>query len=166
MVLEHPPVGRGKATLVTAAVVGTLHGLVSLYWGAGGEWLVGTLGDDLVELWRRHSVLLVPVGLVKILAALVPLLLLTRVTGGRRRRALRRVLRGVSWAGAAVLVAWGVLNTVAGNLVLAGAVVPDGGYDREGMIGHAWLWDPMFLLWGVALAVGLWSGRPAAVTRS
>ncbi|MEY8567275.1 DUF3995 domain-containing protein [Corynebacteriaceae bacterium 7-707] len=166
MVLEHPPVRRGKAALVTAAVVGTLHGLVSLYWGAGGEWLVGTLGEELVDLWRRHAVLLVPVGLVKILAALAPLLLLTRVTGGGRRRVLRRALRGVSWAGAAVLVAWGGLNTVTGNLVLGGVVVPDGGYDREGMIGHAWLWDPMFLLWGVALAAGLWGGRPGAVTRS
>ncbi len=42
-----------------------------------------------------------------------------------------------------------------GNLVLAGAVAPDGGYDRAGQVGHAWLWDPLFLVWGIALVVGL-----------
>ena len=58
-----------------------------------------------------------------------------------------------------MLVAWGGLNTVVGNLVLAGAIVPDGGFDRPGMVGHAFLWDPLFLAWGLALAVGLWGSR-------
>ena len=72
-----------------------------------------------------------------------------------------------------MLVVWGGLNTVVGNLVLAGWIVPDGGYDRAGMIGHAWLWDPLFLAWGLALAVGLrWdrsrsaSGGTAAARRA
>lgn len=68
-----------RTALITAAVVGAAHGLVSLYWGFGGERLVGALGEDLVDLWRRHAVLLIPVGLVKIFAALAPLLLLTGV---------------------------------------------------------------------------------------
>ncbi|MGO1553452.1 MAG: DUF3995 domain-containing protein, partial [Candidatus Corynebacterium faecigallinarum] len=72
---------------------------------------------------------------------------------------LRRIIRGISWAGSALLIVWGGVNTVTGNLVLSGLVEPDGGYDREGMIGHAWLWDPLFLVWGVALAAGLWFSR-------
>ena len=50
---------------------------------------------------------------------------------------------------------WGGLNTIVGNLVLAGAIVPEGGFDRTGMIGHAFLWDPLFAVWGLALAVAL-----------
>ncbi|MGI8459476.1 MAG: hypothetical protein ACR2LI_15380 [Propionibacteriaceae bacterium] len=50
---------------------------------------------------------------------------------------------------------WGGLNTVTGNLVLAGVVHSAGGYDRDAMVGHAWLWDPLFLAWGIAVAVTL-----------
>lgn len=135
------------SALSVAAVVGVVHGAFSIYWGFGGSWLIGTLGENLVEMWREHAVLLLPVGAVKIIAALVPLLLLSH-------RAMTW-LRMLCWAGAVVLILWGGINTVTGNLVLAGVVTPDGGYDREGMIGHAWLWDPLFLVWGVALAVGL-----------
>jgi hypothetical protein len=73
-----------------------------------------------------------------------------------------RRLRVVSWAGAVLLILWGGVNTVTGNLVLSGIVEPDGGYDRDGMVGHAWLWDPLFLVWGAALAVGLWRTRRRA----
>jgi hypothetical protein len=54
-----------------------------------------------------------------------------------------------------VLIAWGGVNTLTGNLVLAGVVVPAAGYDRDSMVGHAWLWDPLFLVWGIALALAL-----------
>ena len=54
-----------------------------------------------------------------------------------------------------LLILWGGVNTVTGNLVLSGTVEPDGGYDHDGMVGHAWLWDPLFFIWGVALVVGL-----------
>jgi hypothetical protein len=67
----------------------------------------------------------------------------------------------VCWAGAALLVARGGSNTVVGQLVLAGVIQPDGGYDRAAMVGHAWLWDPLFLVWGISLAIGLWLTRPA-----
>jgi hypothetical protein len=58
-------------------------------------------------------------------------------------------------------VAWGGLNTVTANLVLAGVIRPDGGFDRPGMVGHAYLWDPLFLLWGAALVVALRVSRRA-----
>ncbi|WP_203567878.1 hypothetical protein [Aestuariimicrobium ganziense] len=62
-------------------------------------------------------------------------------------------------AGAAVLVGCGGLNTAVANLVLAGVLPRGDDFDRAGMVGHAWLWDPLFLLWGVALVVGLWATR-------
>lgn len=157
MTLEKTPADGVRAALLTAAVVGTVHGIFSIYWGFGGTWLVNTLGDDLVDLWQRHAVLLVPVGVVKVIAALLPLVLVKGCAGPAPW--WHRALRYVSWAGAVLLILWGGVNTVTGNLVLGGVVVPDGGYDRAGMIGHAWLWDPLFLLWGVALGVGLWLSR-------
>lgn len=63
-----------------------------------------------------------------------------------------------------MLVLWGGLNTVVGNLVLAGLLQPADGYDYPGMLGHAYLWDPLFLLWGLALVAGLLSTTPSRST--
>lgn len=67
----------------------------------------------------------------------------------------RRWIRTVSWPGAIVLVAYGGANTIVAAAVLGGIVRPAGGYDPAAMVGHALLWDPLFLLWGLALASGL-----------
>ncbi|MGO1950134.1 MAG: DUF3995 domain-containing protein [Mycobacteriaceae bacterium] len=144
--------------LAVAAVTGVIHGGFSVYWGLGGEFLVGTLGSDLVELWEENAVLLLPVGLLKIVAALLPMVLVT-AWFPTWPWWLRRLLRTVSWLGAVSLVVWGGVNTVVGNLVLSGVIEPGDGYDRDGMMGHAWYWDPMFLIWGAALAAGLWLSR-------
>lgn len=158
--MDNPAPVAARAAFTVAAVAGVVHGGFSIYWGFGGASLVDTLGENLVEQWQEHPALLLPVGMVKILAALLPLLLLR--TAGKPVQPVfwHRLLRVVSWAGAVLLILWGGVNTVTGNLVLSGTVEPDGGYDHDGMVGHAWLWDPLFLLWGVALAVGLFlTGR-------
>lgn len=142
--------------LVLAAALGLVHAGFSLYWALGGTWLLETLGSRVVEQFSGRLGLLVPVVLVKVIAALAPVALEVA------RWPLRPATRGLAWLAAAVLVAWGGLNTVVGQLVLAGVVRPDGGYDRAGMIGHAWLWDPLFLAWGLALAAGLWLSHRAA----
>ena len=61
------------------------------------------------------------------------------------------------WAGSVLLVAYGLANTAVANLALVGVVgsVDDLAATR----GHAWLWDPLFLAWGLALGVGLWQTR-------
>jgi hypothetical protein len=97
------------AAFTVAAVVGLVHGGVSIYWGTGGAWLVDTLGENLVEQWQEHPAVLLPVGVVKILAALLPLLLL-RTPGTPGKPVLwRRLLRAVSWAGGGTAdpVGWG-----------------------------------------------------------
>ena len=148
--------GAGTRSLLLAGVLGSLHAAFSLYWGVGGEWLVETLGRRLVDAFAGLEWLLLPVGVVKLVAAWVPLV------AARAGWPLRRLSRGACWLGAAVLLTWGGLNTVVGNLVLAGVIVPDGGYDRPGMVGHAFIWDPLFLAWGLALAVGLAQSRPSS----
>jgi hypothetical protein len=39
--------------------------------------------------------------------------------------------------------------------VLAGVIRPEGGDDADAMMQHAYLWDPLFLLWGGALVLSL-----------
>ena len=135
--------------LLTAAAAGTVHGLFSLYWAMGGDWLLESLGDDLIEAFSDSRWLLLPVGLVKIFAGVLPLVL------ARWEWPAPRLSRSACWVGAIVLVLWGGANTIAGNLVLMGVITPEGGYDGPGMVGHAWLWDPLFLLWGASLTLAL-----------
>lgn len=94
-----------------------------------------------------------PFGVVKLVAAIAPLML------ARSGWPAWALARGVCWLGAVILTVWGALNTVVANLVLTGVIRPEGGFDRPGMIGHALIWDPLFLAWGVALAVGLYRER-------
>lgn len=139
--------------LCAAAVLGVIHAGFSFYWAAGGKFLTWSLGSDLVASFQGREWLLAPIGAIKLIAAVAPLAL--AVCGWPARR----VTRSVCWLGASVLILWGGLNTVVANLVLAGAVHPTSGFDRPGMIGHAWLWDPLFLAWGGALAIGLLATR-------
>lgn len=156
---ERPPTSA-VAALTAAAALGLVHGAFTLYWGAGGDALVGTLGDRITETFGHLRWVLLPVGLVKIGFALLPFTTWARGSAVRASRI-------VSWLGGAVLIVWGGVNTVIGNAVLSGIINVDGGYDRDGMIGHAWLWDPMFLAWGVLLAGALLlSPAPAPSTRS
>jgi hypothetical protein len=134
---------------VVAGLLGCVHAAFSLYWAAGGTALVWSLGSDLVTMFRGREWLLAPIGAVKLVAALAPALLASNGWPARR------VVLSACWLGAAVLVLWGGLNTVVANLVLAGAIHPSSGFDRPGMVGHAWLWDPLFLLWGAAVVLGL-----------
>ncbi|GIL36095.1 DUF3995 domain-containing protein [Phycicoccus sp. DTK01] len=58
---------------------------------------------------------------------------------------------------AVALVLYGLANTVAANLALTGALGPV--EDLVAVRGHAWLWAPLFLAWGLALGAGLRGAR-------
>lgn len=105
--------------------------------------------------FEGHRWLLIPVAIVKAGFAALPL---EHWRIGRLGVWGRRVC----WLGASAMILWGGVNTVVGNLVLGGAIRPDGGYDRAGMIGYAWLWDPLFLILGLALALGITGLRPSS----
>lgn len=145
----------GSGWLWTAAALGALHAAVSVYWGLGGRVLRETIGQQMLQAFAGLEGLLVLVGAAKLAAAMAPAAL------DAAGWPLRRLTRPAAWAGAAALVLWGGANTVVGNLVLAEVIVPDSGYDRPAMIGHAWLWDPLFLAWGGCLIVGLLRSRRA-----
>ncbi|WP_233251732.1 DUF3995 domain-containing protein [Serinibacter arcticus] len=159
-----PTSGPARAAVVTAAVLGLVHAGFSAFWMLGGTWLLETLGEQVLTTFDGRLWLLAPVVLVKVVAALAPLALVAGTgarTGTDSRARWRRLLRALSWLGSGVLVVWGGANTVVSNLVLAGVIEVGGPIDRPAVIGHAWLWDPLFLAWGAALAVGLWLTRPA-----
>ncbi len=142
-----------------AAVLGMAHSAATVYWACGGTWLLWTLGARILDAFDDRLWLLWPGALAKLFVAIVPAVLV------RRWWPAPRLLRVLMWAAAVVLIVWGAANTVVGNLVLAGLVRPDGGYDRAAMIGHAWLWDPLFLAWGIALGAALRAGRPEKPAR-
>ncbi|MGP6173790.1 DUF3995 domain-containing protein [Corynebacterium sp. A21] len=130
--------------LLLAALAGCLHGAASVYWGLGGQWLLNTVGEQVTGRFVGMGWLLLILGALKISFALLPLRLIDAPPW-----------RWCYWLGAAVLIIWGGMNTVVANLILV-EVIPRGAqFDFAAMAGHAWLWDPLFLLWGTALVVGL-----------
>ena len=153
------PSGRRSSASCWFVLAGVIHAAVTLYWALGERGLLWTMGDSFVAQFADIMWVLYPVALVKGVSAVAPLWL------ARRGWPLRRLTRPVCWVGSVVLVAWGGANTVLANAVLLGAVRPDGGFDRAAMIGHAWIWDPLFLVWGASLAAGLWSTRHSEASR-
>jgi len=143
--------------LAGAAVAGLIHAGFSLYWALGGRWLLPTVGQWAVGFARDEPVtaglLLIVVAAVKCAVAIFP------VAASQRKLARPRAWRGLAWLAAIVLTAYGALNSLVAWLVLSGALRPEGGFDRQSMIGHAYLWDPLFLIWGLLLGAGLLAGR-------
>lgn len=147
---------RVPGGFAAASALGGIHAGFSIYWATGGTILTWSLGSDVVASFQGREWLLAPIGAIKLLAAVAPLALAFWDWPARR------VVRSICWLGAVVLIVWGGVNTVVANLVLVGAIEPESGFDRPGMIGHAWLWDPLFLAWGAALAISLVASRSRA----
>lgn len=150
-----------RILVLAAAAIGVVHAAFSAYWALGGTWLLSTIGAIAVDFSRREplesGLMLGAVALVKLLAALIP------VAVDAQRMPWPRAWRAICWVGGPGLVLYGLVNIVASGAVLLGILVPEGGYDRDAIIGHALLWDPLFLLWGLALTGWLWLTRPVAL---
>ncbi len=157
---------------IAAAVVGVAHALPSLYWALGGTALVSTVGAWAAD-WQRQAplqvmALLLLIFVLKLAGALLPL------ANERGRLPAPRVWRGLFWAAAGVLVAYGGVNVVAALAALTGVVAAGPTMDTAALMGHAFLWDPLFLLWGLLLGMALrrsggqltWSGYRRGIARS
>lgn len=143
-----------------ACLAGTVHAGFSLYWALGGQGLLATVGQWAVQLSAdaplEAGLVLGVVAAGKLLAAAIP------VVVAYERTPRQRFWRAVSWAGGLLLVTYGGVNTIVSGAVLGGVIRPEGGYDLNAMIGHAWLWDPLFFLWGSALVLSLWYSRKSS----
>ena len=141
-----------------ACAIGLLHAAFSLYWALGGRWLLNTVGKGPEETLNKTAIgaagALLLIALFKALAAVIPML------NAQGQLPWPRLWRGISWVGSVFLVLYGGVNTLVALGVLLG-VIPSPGYDRAAMLGHAFLWDPLFLLWGAALVAHLWQRREA-----
>lgn len=148
----------GLRLLLAAGVAGGIHAAFSLYWAAGGRWLLDTVGTGAVELAAERpgaaAGILLAAAAAKGAGAIVPVLV-ERTGGGR----VRRLVRALSWAGGGCLLLYGTTVAAVAAAVLSGVISPDGPIDRRGLQGHAMLWDPLFALWGLLLLAGLWLTR-------
>jgi hypothetical protein len=148
-------------------VVGLLYAAVSVYWGAGGTWLLDTVGGLLARLGRaRDATLIIAVwaaAALKLTTALLPLLALHYP--GRRTC----IARSLTWTAAGTLTIYGGALTGIGVLVLADVIPSAANADRRALTWHAYLWDPWFLIWGLLIATALVRSRtvtaPKAFTR-
>lgn len=147
----------GRSLVWVACSAGIVHAGFSLYWAVGGQWLLATVGQWAVQLSAEApleaGIALGFIALAKLLAATIPIAVAYERLPGRR------FWRAISWAGGVFLVIYGGANVLVAGAVLGGAIRPEGGYDANAMIGHAWLWDPLFSIWGAALVLSLWLSR-------
>lgn len=136
-----------------AAGLGIGHAAFSLYWALGGSWLLDTVGQWAVERQTQApaqtAAVLLAVTALKLAAAVIPV----AVDYGKLRA--RIFWRTIAWIGGVAIALYGASNTLVATAVLAGIVTPDGGYEPRAMIGHAFIWDPWFFFWGVALVLYL-----------
>ncbi len=153
---------HARRLFLAAGIVGIAHALPSLYWALGGTALVSTLGDWAAR-WQRESPIEVAVALsliflAKLAGATLPLL------NHRGLLPVPRLWRGLFWCAAALLVTYGVVNVVAALAALTGLIDTSQARDTAGLVGHAFLWDPLFALWGLLLGAALWVSRPPSTS--
>lgn len=144
-----------------AAVLGSIHAGFSFYWAFGGSWLLEFIGEGAISFTRDQPVqawlLLFFVGLFKVAAAWIPLLTFYGLLP------FARAWRATAWVGSVFLIAYASLYLGLSAMQLAGEITTGQPIDRNGLIGHAFIWDPLFLLWGLALHLAL---IVSAVSRS
>jgi hypothetical protein len=141
--------------------VGLLYAGISVYWGAGGTWLLNTVGNSLAQGGHSDTALIavwVAAGL-KVAAAVLPLLACRLATRPATRRGYGRAVRVLAWAEAAVLTGYGLVLTTAGLLVQAGVIRTPRTADHRALAWHAYLWDPWFLAWGLLVGASLIAAR-------
>ncbi len=149
-----------KTWLTVAAVAGGLHAAITFHWALGGQHLLWTMGTAFIAKFATVMWILWPLGLVKAGVAFGPLWLASRGWPWAH------LTRALCWIAGAILTGWGGANTLATNAVLFGLYRPAGGYDRNVMIGHAWMWDPLFVVWGVGIIGGLLTSRRSRAVRA
>ncbi len=149
-------------------MLGLGSAVVSLGWGLGGTFLLDTVGGEIEQAARAGTPLalaaIVVVVAVKVVAALLPGWAVSPDGSEVFPSARRRVVRAVAWVEALLLTGYGAVMTAGGLLVVTGVIAAAPGADLKAIAWHTFLWDPWFLLWGLAATVALLaSRRPAQV---
>jgi Protein of unknown function (DUF3995) len=145
-----------------AAALGVAYALISAYWALGGTGLLSTVGGS-IEHDARTGGLLVTAGLwvvvlVKLVAAALPVFVVRSFGRPRRERVARRLVVFE----AVVLTLYGFALTATGVLVQLGVISRGAHADNRALAWHAFLWDPWFLIWGLAVLASLRLRRASA----
>jgi hypothetical protein len=153
----------GQSAAVVACALGLGQAAVSAYWALGGTALLDTIGGSL-ERWGQEREPALVAGLWLIVVVKVIVALAAPVLAGVGARRLPswtrgRVSRILGWIAATILILYGGMLTLAGLFVEAGILEVAPGADRRALAWHTYVWDPWFLLWGVAFSASLWAGR-------
>ncbi|WP_157182744.1 DUF3995 domain-containing protein [Sciscionella marina] len=137
---------------IAAFVVGLLFALVSLYWTVGGELGLDTVGGVIEEAVRTGNAgmtaVMVLVTVIKLVGAVFALALVQ--PWGRVFP--RKLLLVLGWLGTAVLVLYGGFLTISEAVLAIGGAA---GTETLAFRWHLYLWDPWFLVWGIALGLAM-----------
>lgn len=136
-----------------AALLAFASAAVSLYWTAGGAYLLDTVGGLPERLAREGGAAALAVGLAAALAKIAAGVLALALIRPNLSRLLHLVVLWASIAGSAVLIIYAGLFVAIGGLVLLGRVTPATPPDLHVIRWHVFLWDLWFLLWGIAWAI-------------
>ena len=143
-------------------MAGLAYAAISVYWAAGGTWLLNTVAGTLEQQGRAGNLGIIlavwAAAVLKIIGAIAPLAAVG-VTPGQAATAWRRPMRMLAWLEAAVLTIYGLVLTGAGLLGQSGVIAPPASADHRALAWHAYLWDPWFLLWGVLVTAALVRSR-------
>jgi hypothetical protein len=128
---------------------------VSAFWAMGGTWLLDTVGGSLAQAGRRRGLGLITLVWVTVVLKLVAAALGLLVVYSWVPAPYDRYVRWAAWTAAVCLTGYGAVLTFVGLLLQTGIVAIPRNADRHALRWHAFLWDPWFLVWGVALIVAI-----------
>jgi len=170
-VVPHQPAAPWSAARLAAAVAALLglgSAAVSAYWALGGDGLLDTVGGE-IEEWGRRRTASVAVVLWLVVALKAGVALAAPVLAGPPGRfpgwMTGRLPRTLGWIAGIVLLGYGGALTAVGLLVQVGVMHASQDSDQRALAWHAYVWDPWFALWGLALVTSLWFSRPGAAGR-
>ena len=159
------PSSAARVAATLAALLGLSSAAVSAYWALGGDGLLDTIGGEIEEWGRRRStsvvVVLWLVVLVKTVVALAAPVYRRDAGSASRDGPAGRLPRTLGWIAGIVLLAYGGVLTVVGLLVQGGVIQASQDSDQRALAWHAYVWDPWFAAWGLALLTSLWLTRPS-----
>ena len=135
-----------------AVVLAFAFAAVSLVWALGSTAGLDTLGGTIERRARAGDPVLLAANLVALVLKVLGGVLALALVQPWGRRLPRRLLLTLGWLGASVLVLYGLLQTTSVALVALGVVVPAEPLSDRALTWRLFLWEPWFLLWGLALA--------------
>jgi Protein of unknown function (DUF3995) len=140
-----PAYGASALALASAAL--------TVYWTAGGTFLLDTVGGSIEDTARAHSSAAILLGTMTSVAKLGAALLALALVRPWGRRIPDRLLAGGNTLISVLLAAWGAANIVLGTLALAGVLAGAG--DQRALLWHVLVCGMWFLVWGVVLALAI-----------